>query len=160
MKDKRCLARIISSMVLTYHRDLDEECMKSVCRAWWAALEDVSDEEFEAACKAHMQENRFFPSPADIRERILAKRRPVVYAELPVPERVISEQQRWSKINTELLKRLKIFTGKEDVRAEAFHQAYLNPNTPRARLEALAYDALGKEMPWLFGEVLEKDSAA
>ena len=53
-------------MAVVYRQQVSQDELQVLAMAWIELCEKLTDEQFIAACKAHMRESRFFPCPADI----------------------------------------------------------------------------------------------
>ena len=67
MASPQRVATELARMAMLYRHPLDtEKELPQMVMAWSELCHDITDEQFIAACKAHLRESKFFPCPADI----------------------------------------------------------------------------------------------
>ena len=67
MATQERIATELARMSVVYRQPLSETELEALTYTWADLVDDISDEDFIAACKAHLRTSRFFPCPADIR---------------------------------------------------------------------------------------------
>ena len=104
MASKQQIVRNLSILAITYPSfKFSPAELEILTGVWCEVMQGVSDEDFCKACLEHVRESKFFPSPAEVLERVKLLRRALTSVFEPEPVAV-----NWEKHmnNTSLLYRI------------------------------------------------------